>query len=135
MFLVKNKLSSKIKSSLTNNKKSFEIPFSWFVLEVLDLLDKNNFIGGFSFVSSKLPNSNLKPLLRVSLKTTQNNFKGINNFKLISKPSKRVFVNYKTLTFLAQTNNSLILSTQKGLLLSSEALHLKVGGEVLYLLT
>lgn len=72
------------------------------------------------------------PLIRVYLFFIKN-FPLFYNFKIISKPSKPVYISYFSLNMfnfkMGQT--SLVLSTSYGIITSQEALLKKCGGELL----
>jgi len=58
----------------------------------------------------------------------------IKEFVLTSKPSKRVYVTFYELESILYKNkfSKLILSTDKGIMLGSDAIKLKLGGEILF---
>lgn len=61
--------------------------------------------------------------------------KPISNIKKISSPGRKVYITYKLLKKTLYNRNSyLILSTNRGFFNNKEAVSLKIGGELLYVL-
>jgi len=63
-----------------------------------------------------------------------NGFSFLKNIGMISKPGKRLFFSVYKIQSLTNQNscNIYILSTIKGIMSNKEALHLNIGGEVLF---
>lgn len=100
-------------------------------LEVLNLLYSEGFINGFS-ISDKKPSS-----ISVFLKY-KNGMPVIKRLKIISIPSKRVFVNYDTILKDLVFSGVFVLSTSRYGLVTSDSFiknpdnFVKTGGEVLF---
>ena len=61
--------------------------------------------------------------------------KPISNIKKVSSPGRKVYITYRLLKkTLFHKNLYLILSTSKGFCSNKEAISLKIGGELLYVL-
>lgn len=99
-----------------------------FNIEILNKLIKLGFIRGYSVDKA---NSNY---LIIFLKY-YNGSGTIKNIKTISTVSKKVFITYSTLSKIKDYKfKVLILSTPLGILSNIEALKLKVGGELLFII-
>lgn len=70
-----------------------------------------------------------KNTLKIFLKYFDEGKPSINNIKLISKPSRRVFYSLKQIWKIDSTKTFIIFSTNKGLKTVSECKKLKLGGE------
>jgi small subunit ribosomal protein S8 len=68
-----------------------------------------------------------KNILSVKLKK-----EGFTDFKLISKPSRHFYMDYRSLRTVKQGHGMGILSTSHGIMTSKEARKAKVGGEYLF---
>ena len=56
----------------------------------------------------------------------------INDFKIMSKPSRRAYVDYRALRPIRQGYGIAVLSTSKGIMTNKEAKKQKIGGEYLF---
>jgi small subunit ribosomal protein S8 len=56
----------------------------------------------------------------------------VNDFKIISKPSRHFYSDYRSLPTVKQGHGLSVLSTSKGIMTGSEAKKQKVGGEYLF---
>lgn len=57
---------------------------------------------------------------------------GLQDFRLISTPGRRLYAGYRTLKPIRQGYGAAVLSTPKGILTAKEARKEKVGGEYLF---
>ena len=98
---------------------------------VLSLLLKLGYIYSFVVLNSKQ--------VQIFLKYNEYNSPALRSIQRISKPGNRIFLSYKNLknfTKNSNLNNNYqvgVFSTSKGILTGFEALELKVGGELLFL--
>ena len=90
------------------------------IIRLADLLVSEGLICGYYFIEN-----NIVILLKYS-----NNKPAIHEFKVISRPGKRVYVNNK---WIYKNNDKTIhiLSTQQGFLTKHKAQELNVGGELI----
>lgn len=95
-----------------------DVKYSFLTLQVLVFLYSEGYIVGFSILNSFK--------IRVFLKYYRN--KPVYYFRLVSKPSRRMYISYRDLLRF----DNYILSTSKGILSSSLACYFKVGGEILF---
>jgi small subunit ribosomal protein S8 len=56
----------------------------------------------------------------------------VNDFKLISKPSRHFYADYRSLRPVKQGHGAGVLSTSKGVMTDKEARKKKIGGEYLF---
>ena len=56
----------------------------------------------------------------------------VNDFKIISKPSRHFYADYRSLPTVKQGHGLSMLSTSKGIMTGAEAKKQKVGGEYLF---
>uniref|UniRef100_UPI0030011245 ribosomal protein S8 n=1 Tax=Prototheca miyajii TaxID=2034260 RepID=UPI0030011245 len=101
--------------------------------KICEILYKEGFISGFSVLES-----NKKELIiNLKYKTTtpvSNRFLGepcLTNLKRISKPSLRVYSNFKEIPKILGGFGIIIISTSKGLMTDKEARLCRLGGELL----
>lgn len=89
---------------------------------ILNVLWDEGFISGYK-VSESHPN-----VLKIFLKY-KNGKPTINVFKMISKPSLRIYYSVKQLWKLDPSQGTIILSTNKGIMSINQCKKLKIGGE------
>ena len=109
-------------NNLKQNKPSFKIKKNNYILNILKVLLKHNFILGFH----KYNEEELIIFMKNKNQFAQNFV--ITKLKRISKSSRPVYIKYQDLYKIKKKNSYYILSTSKGLLLDAEALKHKVGG-------
>lgn len=120
-------LISRMKVSTKSRHLYCIVPYSKLNIKLLDQFVVTGYIYGYSFIKLGLHLS-----IKVKMKYYHNK-PLINYIQLISKPGKRSYWTYKQLhTYLTSHKGSIIiLSTNKGILNSDQALKLKIGGEAL----
>lgn len=115
---------TRIKNACQARHERVIIPFSRLRLNIVKLLEEAAFVG-----SIQEKGDGVRKYLDVTLRYTEN-ASVFNDFRTISKPSKRIYVS------ASDINKSLrggvfIISTQKGLMVGEKARKMKVGGELL----
>ena len=118
---------ARINNAINKNKKDTFVNNTKTIRNLLDVLENEGFIVGYQTTSPK------KDKINVLLKYFQGK-SVINNFRVVSKPSRRVYLNKENIIQWKTQNNTfdlLILSTNKGVLTHQESLVKKTGGEVL----
>jgi len=124
-------LLSNIQSGITVRHTVVLVQRTRLNLEVLNLLYAEGFINGFS-ISEKRPNN-----ISVFLKYSNGN-PVLRKFKIISIPSKRVYVNHETIVKDLVLKGVFVLTTSKYGLIISEAFRknseivINTGGELLF---
>lgn len=117
-FLVSLKNSSLSKKPILITQKSK------LIIGLLSVLKKNFFIKFFDEILVK----NNK-FVKIYLK---NDYKIINDVKMISKPGRRIYCSYKNLNkVIDHTFGITIISTSKGIIDHKAAKKLKLGGEII----
>lgn len=124
-------LLSNIQSGVTVRHKVVNVKRTKLNLEVLRLLYDEGFIDGYSLSSDKLD------FLSVHLKYV-NNKPVLKKLRIISIPSRRVFVNYNTIMKSLAKTGVFVISTSKFGLVCSDSYFkdnekmINVGGELLF---
>lgn len=117
---------TRIRNANKERHESLEFPASKFKIEILKILEREGFIGGFSV--NELENN--KKTITVKLKY-KGNRRVINGIKRISKPGLRIYVESDKVPYVYNGLGTAILTTSKGLMTDKEARENKVGGEVI----
>jgi small subunit ribosomal protein S8 len=116
-------LLPQIKNALNARKDKITVPFSKMDAAILKSLvgvgylksvDKET-VGRKNFLVAKLAKKG-----------------SVNDFKLMSKPSRHFYVDYRSLRPVKQGHGLGILSTSKGIMTDKEARKSKIGGEYLF---
>jgi small subunit ribosomal protein S8 len=115
-------LISQIKNGYMAQKEKVVVPFSKLDFEVCKILLKNNYIK-----SAEEKEINKKKFLEIKL-LYHNKKPAMNDFKLISTPSRYIYKSYKDLRPVKNGYGIGIISTSKGLMTVEEAIKNKVGG-------
>jgi small subunit ribosomal protein S8 len=119
-------LLARIKNAMRAKKESLVTPYSKMDFAVLKILEESGYIksaskkegGKKNFIEVKLAYENGRPR--------------INDFKILSKPSRRLYTGYKELTAVRQGEGLAVLSTPQGIMSNRSARKNKVGGEYLF---
>ena len=119
-------LLTKIKNAQVAKKEFIRVPFSKMDFAVAELLQKKKFVKG---VTKR--GKGTKRVLEVQI-NYENGQGVIEGIKILSKPSRRLFVGYKDLKPVRQGFGIAVLSTPKGILAGKEARREKVGGQLLF---
>ena len=115
----------KLKNSSLINKESINIYFEKTTLKIIEVLYKEGFIQSF------IVNYETKSILiYVRYSYNKSVFK---NVKIISLPSKLLYIKFKELTKISSKNNFILISTTKGLKTFLECKKNHLGGKILFL--
>ena len=117
---------TRIRNGVARRKSSVSTPASNLRARVLDVLQAEGYIRGYS----KTDFENGKSELNIELKY----FEGapvIRKIDRVSKPGRRVYVSVKSIPQVANGLGITILSTPKGVMADHQAREQNVGGEVL----
>jgi small subunit ribosomal protein S8 len=115
-----------LKNAQAVKKESVKISYSKIKEKVLEILKDNNYIESFEKKGRAA-----KKILEARLKY-EGNLGAINGIKLMSKPSRRIYVGYEDIRMVKHGYGLLVLSTPKGILTGREARKMKVGGETMF---
>lgn len=113
----------RVKNGYSVGKTSVDVKFSKLILKLMEVLEKEEYVGKISKEERKL----IVELRYESRKPA------ITDIKRVSKPSLRVYKGCKDLPRVLNGLGIAIISTPKGLLTDKEARKQRLGGEVLAL--
>ncbi|MEK7546825.1 MAG: 30S ribosomal protein S8 [Patescibacteria group bacterium] len=119
-------LLAKIKNAVNAKKENFSTPFSNFDFEVAKILAANGYlkdvqkktVGNRNFIEIKI--------------NYKNNSSSFNDFKIISRPSRHIYVRSGEVRKVKQGYGLGMFSTTQGILADRDARKKKVGGEYLF---
>ena len=117
---------TRIRNGVARRKSSVSTPASNLRARVLDVLQAEGYIRGYS----KVEFENGKSELNIELKY----YEGapvIRKIDRVSKPGRRVYVSVKSIPQVANGLGITILSTPKGVMADHQAREQNVGGEIL----
>ncbi len=115
----------RIKNAQKVGHQTVKIPFSKLKLALVNILEREKFIGTV-VVEGKKP----KETILVNLKYDQG-LPVIQEMKRISKPSQRIYLGSKDIKSVKSGYGMAIISTSKGLMTNKDARRNKFGGEIL----
>jgi small subunit ribosomal protein S8 len=116
----------RIKNASDARKESVTVPHSKMKAAILEVLEKEGYVGGITKKGKKIHKS-----IEVGLVYDEfgPRVKGVER---VSKLSKRMYSGSKDLKRVMQGHGVLVLTTPKGIMTDSEARKQKVGGELLF---
>lgn len=117
----------RIKNALARNKDRVKIPYSRFDESILESLVKHGYL---EEVVRK--GRGVKRIVEVKLKYDKDDNSPISGMKIISRPSRRMYVGWRDVKRSHQGYGHFFLSTPKGIMVGQEARKNKVGGELLF---
>jgi small subunit ribosomal protein S8 len=129
MYPIANMLTTIVNAQAVN-KESVVIPFSKMKLNILNILKKEGYVLNVEKRKKKTKKSE-REVIFVVLKYDENGPR-INGFKLISRPSRRMYIKLNQIKPVRSGFGMAIISTPKGIMTSKEAKNQKVGGEILF---
>ena len=116
-------LLTKIKNAQAVKKESIKVPYSKLDEEIVSVLVKNNYLDSF-----EKKGRNPKRILDIKLKYNDGGGT-VSGVKLLSRPSRRLYIGYKEIRPVRHGYGLLVLSTPKGIMTAKKA---KVGGQTLF---
>lgn len=116
-------LLSRLLLAYQNNRGYVNVPYTRYTLSILNILLRKGFIRSFYVLSSREFIVNLVYYEGRQL---------FSSFKVVSKPSKRIFMSHSSIRSRCLKRKLVIVSTNQGLLTSLECVALKLGGEILF---
>lgn len=119
-------LLTQLKNAQAVKKENIKIIFSKINETIAKILMANNFIDSF-----EKKGRGVKRILDIKLKY-EKKYPAIKGIKLISKPSRRIYIGYKDIRPVKQGYGIMIISTPSGIITNKKARKLKVGGEALF---
>jgi small subunit ribosomal protein S8 len=116
-------LLSQLKNAQAARKDKMTVPFSNMDYAVLKSLAEGGYIKS---VEKETVGKKNFLVVKLAKKGT------INDFKLVSKPSRHFYADYRSLRRVKQGHGLAVLTTSKGIMTDREARKQKVGGEYLF---
>lgn len=118
----------KIKNAETAHHTRVLVPFSKIKLSIAQILSKTNFVGKVEKHKKKIKNSEFN-FIDIELSSTDPKINKISGVKLVSKPSRRLYVKSEDIKKVKSGYGISIISTSKGLMIGNDARKAKLGGE------
>lgn len=120
----------RIKNAQMVNHEQVLIPFSGAKLKIANILKEEGFISEVERKKKKTPKSELDYLL-VTLKYSDGDG-AINGIKIISRPSRRMYIKAKEIRLVRSGHGVAVISTPEGIMSSREARKKNLGGELMF---
>ncbi len=115
-----------IRNALAVKQHAVIVPFSNLKYEIAKILEEKGFIEKVEKRGRKT-----KRIIEITLKYDENKVPAISEIKRISKPSQRIYRNFREIKPVKGGYGIEIISTSKGLITDKEARKQRVGGEVI----
>lgn len=120
-------LLTKIKNAQKAKKESMKVPYSNLGFAVAELLAKHHYVES-AVKKGRMP----KRVIEIKLKYDQTGQGTIEEIKVLSTPSRRLYRGYKDFRPVRQGYGLAAVSTSKGIMTMQEAKKMKVGGQLLF---
>lgn len=117
---------ARLKNATMAKKEKMIVPFSKMDAAVLKALVENGYIKS---ADTEVIDKKNVIVVRLAYK---NKAGSVNDFKIVSKPSRRFYFDYRSLRPVRQGYGVAVLSTSKGVMTNKEAKKQKIGGEYLF---
>jgi small subunit ribosomal protein S8 len=118
-------LLSQLKNAVRAKKDKVILPYSRMDAAVANILMETGYVKGVE-VEAVL---NKKTLV---IRPSRSRKDAMNDFKIVSKPSRHFYFDYRSLRPVRQGHGVAVLSTSKGIMSDKEARKQKIGGEYLF---
>jgi len=115
---------NRIKNAEAVYHEIVKVPFSKVKFQIAKILENEGFIQGI-----EKRGRGTRKFIKIILKYNNDKTPALRDFKMISKPSRRVYVKSKDVKKVKGGFGIGIISTSKGLMTNKEAKRKKVGGE------
>ncbi len=116
----------RIDNALMRKRGEVDIPLSKVKQEIARLLKEEGYVANYEVIEDKV-----QGMLRISLKYTPAGDSVIKDFKRISRPGKRQYVNVDEIPKVIEGLGRAVISTSRGLMTDKECRKNRLGGEVL----
>lgn len=121
-----------MKNGVTRKKNEIIIDSSHMRKGILQILKQEKYIENFEILNPD-PNQKRKfEQIKITFRYLENGDSFIRDFKRVSKPGKRTYVNSKNIPVVLNHIGTALISTNKGILTDSSARQQNVGGEYLF---
>lgn len=121
----------RIKNAQSVNKDSVIVPSSRVKMSIAQILKDNNFIDSFEKRKKKGKRGDIE-YIWINLKYNEDKTPAISGFKIISKPSRHMYISAKGIKLVRSGYGISVLSTSKGIMSSKDARKNNLGGEILF---
>jgi len=121
---------TQIKNAQARGHQEVVLPFSKMLFAIAQILKKAGFVEEVNKIKKKKKGSEFE-FISIRLKY-ENGIGAIRGVKLISKPSRRIYVGKNDLKPVREGYGISVISTPKGLMTGDEAKKAGVGGEILF---
>ena len=118
---------SELKNATRAKKDKIVFPFTKMDFAILTKLAENGYVKS----AEKEEEAGKKNIITVRL-AYKNKEAVLNDFKIMSKPSRHTYADYRSLPTVKQGHGLAMLSTSKGIMTGRDAKKQKVGGEYLF---
>jgi small subunit ribosomal protein S8 len=118
-------LLSQLKNAIRAKKDKVTLPYSRMDAAVANVLVEAGYLKGVDVEAV----GDKKTLL---LRPSRSRKEVMNDFKIVSKPSRHFYFDYRSLRPVKQGHGVALLSTSKGIMTDKEARKQKIGGEYLF---
>jgi|SRR3989344_1624351 len=112
------------------NKESVTLPFSKIKFDIANILKTSGYLALVERKKRKTQKSE-QELMQIELKYDEYG-PAINGIKLISRPSRRMYIKASQIRLVRSGHGVAIISTPKGIMSSRDARKQKLGGEILF---
>ena len=119
-------LLTRIRNANRNGAKSVSVPYSGLKNRILEVLKEQGYISDYEPVVD-----DSKGTLRVRLKYGPDGERAIQHIQRVSTPGRRVYCRVSSLPEVLDGLGTAIVSTSRGVMSSTRAKSLGVGGEIL----
>lgn len=120
--------ATRLRNALSVEASYVDVPSSHFAVEVASALQREGFIWDFE---AKVFEGSVGITLRVNLKYGPSGERVLRSIRRVSRPGRRVYFGLNKMPKVLGGLGILLLTTNKGVLSSREALDKRVGGEAL----
>jgi len=117
----------KIKNASRTNKASISFPYSKLAFAVVELLQKEGYVGEITKKGKKVVKT-----MDIEMAYNEDKTAKVTDVQRVSKLSKRVYAGSKDLKSVRSGYGLLVLTTPLGVIGDKQAKKQKVGGEVLF---
>ena len=117
----------RIKNAGMAGKTVISIPYSKVKFSIIELLNKEGYVGDFSQKGKKAPRS-----IELNIKFKSDGSPRIQDVKRMSKPSRRYYLKSTEIKPVKRGFGLIVLSTPNGIVTGLEARKSNVGGEALF---
>lgn len=121
----------RINNAQAVGKEQVSVPFSAMKFKIAQILKDAGFIGEIERKKKKGKKIELE-YLSLTLKYDEDRRPGITGYKIVSRPSRHMYVGVKDIKLVRSGFGIAVISTSKGVMSSKEARKMKLGGEMLF---